>query len=158
MGDTERQIIELVATDRLHRPISSMEGKLKRRKPKLAGAIDLDPCRGKFDGQRVYAKVVAQDRLKTRGMKEGVERFCTEHPEMGEVLTQMIEDERSVRETYLQFGMYEGCRLTADDYLSVMTDLGFTEGEARKLYEPLMEVSRKMANKRGEMERSILIG
>ena len=35
----ERQIIQLIATDRIDIPISSMSGKLKRRKPKLAEAV-----------------------------------------------------------------------------------------------------------------------
>ena len=34
----ERQFIEIVAMDRIDRPISSMSGKLKRQKPKLAKA------------------------------------------------------------------------------------------------------------------------
>ena len=80
MTDIERQIIQLVAADRLHIPVSSMEGKLKRMKPKLAAAIDLDPHEGEYQGDRVYARVEAEDRLKARGMKEGVDRFCQEHP------------------------------------------------------------------------------
>ena len=31
----ERQIIELIATDRIDIPVSSMSGKLKRKKPSL---------------------------------------------------------------------------------------------------------------------------
>ena len=41
MEELERQLIEIVATDRIDVPISSMSGKLKRRKPKLAKAVDL---------------------------------------------------------------------------------------------------------------------
>lgn len=52
--------------------------------------------------------------------------------------------------------MQPGCRLTADDYLGVMTNLGFTEAQARNLYEPLIEASRQISKKRSE-ERSILI-
>lgn len=37
--NTERQLIELIATDRIEMPISSMSGKLKRQKPKLAQAV-----------------------------------------------------------------------------------------------------------------------
>jgi hypothetical protein len=156
--ETEAQIIALVAADRLYRPISSMGGKLDRLRPKLARAIDLDPYKGKFQGERVYARVEAEDRLKARGMQDGVEQFCTEHPKMGEVLTQMIEDSRSVSETYMHFGVNEGSRLSSEDYMSAMRSLKFSEAEARKLYEPLMEVSRKMAKKREENERAILIG
>jgi hypothetical protein len=52
--------------------------------------------------------------------------------------------------------MNDGCRLTADDYLGVMANLGFTEAQARNLYEPLIVTSRSISKKRDE-ERSILI-
>ena len=151
---TESQLLELIATDRLHIPLSSLDGKLKRSKPKLASAIELPV--GNYQGQRVYARVVAEDNMKTRGMSEAVTQFCEAYPKPGEVLTQMIEDQRSVRETHLYFGMNAGCRLTADDYLGVMAKLGFTEAQARALYGPLIETSNRIARKRDE-ERSILV-
>jgi hypothetical protein len=151
----ERQLIGLIAADRLDVPISSMSGKLKRMKPKLARAIELPT--GKYQGERVYARVEAEDRLKARTMSEAVDEFCTQYPKYGEALTQIIEDKRSISEIYLHFGMQEGCRLTADDYLGVMANLGFNESSARNLYGPLMETSRQITRKRDE-ERSILIG
>ena len=124
----------------------------------MAGAIDLDPYKGKFEGERVYARIEAEDMMKARTLREAVDKFCEDHPRIGEELQQYIEDERSVSETHLYFGINEGCRLTADDYIGVMTGMGFTEITARKLYPELMEVSRKMSRKRKETERSVLIG
>jgi hypothetical protein len=124
-------------------------------KPKLARAVDLPV--GQYQGDRVYARVEVEDRLKARTMSEAIDEFCELHPKYGEELTQIIEDKRSVSETYLHFGMQAGCRLTADDYLGVMANLGFSEVQARNLYEPLIETSRKISRKRDE-ERSILIG
>ena len=69
-----------------------------------------------------------------------------------------IEEERSVREDHFYFGVNNGCRLTADDYLGVMIGLGFTETTARRLYPELIETSRKMSRRRKEEERSVLIG
>jgi hypothetical protein len=155
--DTEKQVLELIAADRIHIPISSMEGKLKRRKPKLAGAINLDAHEGSFQGERVYARLEPEDKLKARGTAEGIAKFCTEHPKYGEILQQMIEEERSEHENHLYFGTVPGARLTADDYMSVMTDLGLTESTARRLYPELMEISRNLSRKRAE-ERSILVG
>jgi hypothetical protein len=152
---TESQLLELIAADRLDIPVSSLSGKLKRMKPKLADAIELPT--GRYEGKRVYARIEIEDRLKARTMSEAVNEFCEAHPSQGQVLTQMIEDKRAVKETYLHFGMHESCRLTADDYLGVMANLGFSEAQARTLYEPLMDASRRIARKRDE-ERSILIG
>jgi len=150
----ERQIIQLNAMDRFEIPISSMSGKLKRMKPKFAASLDLP--NGRYTGERVYARIEFEDKLKARQMKEAVQEFCEENPKYGDILTQKIENKRSVRETYLYFGVNEGCRLTSDDYLGVMSSLGFTETQARALYEPLINTSRSIARKRDE-ERSVLI-
>jgi len=58
----------------------------------------------------------------------------------------------------MYFGMHEGRRLTAEDYMGVMRDLGFSDGVAANLYPELMDISYKMARKRDETERRILIG
>jgi hypothetical protein len=153
--ETERQIIALVAADRMDIPVSSMSGKLKRMKPKLARAVDLDR-RKSYQGERVYARIESENLQKAKGMKEGVEQFCEKFPQYGKILQGMIEEERVVRETHLYFGTNEGRRLTADDYLTVMADLGFGEASARSLYHELIEISRNLSRKRGE-ERSIML-
>jgi len=152
----ERQIIEIIATDRIDKPISSMSGKLKRAKPKLAKAVGLQPG-DSFEGQRVYARVGTDDVMKARGMRSAINEFAENYPRHGKILDGLIEEQRELSETHLYFGMNDGCRLTADDYLGVMTNLGFTEATAGKLYPELMGTSYKMARKRQE-ERSILVG
>ncbi len=158
MENIERKIIEIIATDRIHIPISSMEGKLKRQKPKLAKAVDLSGCKNKFTGERVYARVETEDTtLKARTMSEAVEKFAEKYPRHGKILTGMIEETRAAKESNLYFGINPDCRLTADDYLGVMEGLGFSGQHAKDLYQDLMEISRSISRKRGE-ERSILIG
>lgn len=151
--ETERQILEIIATDRIDIPISSMSGKLKRAKPKLAKAVDLPED---FFGDRTYARIEKTDEDKARGMKEGIEKFEENFPRYGRILRGYIEEQRKFRETHLYFGMNSGCRLTSSDYMSVMKNLGFTEATAERLYPELMDISRKMSRKRGE-ERSIMV-
>jgi len=153
---TEKRIIEIIATDRIDIPISSMSGKLKRQKPNLARAVQLLPGES-FEGDRVYARLEAEDVNKARGMRDGIELFKQEYPKYGSILEGYIQENRVLRETHLYFGMNPGARLSAEDYLGVMENLGFSEGTARSLYPELMEVSRKLSRKREE-ERSILIG
>ena len=157
MTNIEKQVIELIATDRLHIPISSMSGKLKRKQPKLAQELGLVEGRP-FSGERTYARVETEDRMKARGMAEGIAKFSGEFPRYGAILKGYIEEERANSETHVYFGMNEGCRLTQIDYLEVMTNLGFSEGSAMALYVPLMEASRTISRKRDEGERSVLIG
>ena len=153
--ETEQQLLKLIAMDRIEIPISSLSGKLKRQKPKFAVGIAV-PKNG-FEGERVYAKIEDKSKMKARGMKQGIEVFSQHYPKHGKILQGMIEHEREQRETHLYFEMYEGKRLTSDDYMSVMTDLGFTEAKARDFYPELMEVSRNLSRKRSE-ERSVMIG
>ena len=153
----ERKIIELVAADRLYIPISSIDGKLKRMKPKLAEQIYLPNEAKPFRGERVYARIKTENEQKARGMREGIGLFCEKYPQYGKILNGMIEEEREVRETHLYFGMNEDKRLTADDYLGVMANLGFPETSAKSLYHELIEVSRKISRARDE-ERSIMLG
>lgn len=154
----ERQVVELVATDRLSIPIKSMAGKLDRARPKLALDITNNPdFTGYFQGERCYARVDYEDQMKARGMREGIEIFSAHYPRYGAILNGVIEELRAMKETHLYFGMNKGTRITADDYLDVMTNLGFTPTEAEQLYPRLMDISRKLSRKRGE-ERSVMIG
>lgn len=151
----EQGLIRLIATDRIDIPISSMSGKLKRRKSKLAETTGIE--KNSYLGERTYARIVTEDTMKARGMKEGIEQFAQKYPRYGDILNGMIEEQRADREVTLYFGMNEGCKITADDYLGVMTELGFTEATARGLYPELMDISRNLSKKRDE-KRSILIG
>jgi hypothetical protein len=156
--ELERQIIEVVARDRINKPISSMSGKLKRRIPKLAKEIGISPGES-YEGERVFARVEAEDQTyAARKMSEAVDIFAEKYSRHGKILRGLIEETRAGSETHFYFGVNDGCRLTADDYLGVMTDMGFTEATARRLYPELMNVSRKMTRKRNETERSVLIG
>ena len=154
---TERQILELIATDRIDVPISSMSGKLKRQKPKLAQAVNLSPS-NTFRGERVYATLSEEDKQKARGMREGIDVLSQRYPKQGEVLQGIIDEQRAYHEVHLTFGMYEGTRLTSDDYLGVMESLGFTDTMSRNLYPELMKISRNLSRKRDEADRSILVG
>ncbi len=153
----EKQVIQLIATDRIEVPISSLSGKLKRRKPAMAQSIAL-PESGRYTGDRVYARIESEDKMKARTMKEAIGTFSEQYPTHGKVLQGIIAEKRLQKEEHLYFGVNEGCRLTGDDYMTVMKDLGFGEVTARGLYSELIEVSRNLARKRGSPERSVLIG
>ena len=151
----ERRIIELVAVDRTDIPISSLSSKLKKLKPVIGQEIALEGPR--YKGERVYAKVEDKDKMKARGMKEAIAEFSEEFPRYGAILQGKIEEKRAVREQHLYFGVNEGSKLTSEDYVSVLTTLGFTETQARNLYPALVNVSRNISRKRNE-ERSVMIG
>lgn len=154
----ERQIMDLIATDRIFIPIKSMAGKLERRRPKIAEAMDMRD--GSYVGDRAYARISLETGSKARGMADSIELFAEQYPRHGAILKGLIAEERVLREPHLYFGMNPGSRLTSDDYMGVMTSMGFTEATAERLYPELMEVSRNLSRqkKRADEERSILIG
>jgi len=134
-----------------------MDNKLKRIKTEIARAVDLREYKNNFRGERVYARIESDEKMSARGMKEGIEKFSEKYRKHGKILRQFIQEERAKRETRIYFGVNKRCRLTAEDYLTVMERLGFTESVAERLYPDLMEVSRILSKKRDE-ERSVLIG
>lgn len=154
--DTEKKLIQLIATDRIEIPISSMSGKLKRQKPKLAKLVS-EGFNVRFSGERAYARVVEENELKARGMSEGIAAFSEAYPKMGAVLKSYIDEKREEKEVHMYFGMNEGCRITADDYREVMANLGFGPAMSEELYPALMDISRNLSRKRDE-ERSIMTG
>ena len=151
----ERKIIELIAADRFEIPISSLSGKLKRMKPKIANEIILPD--NFYDGERVYARIENQDELKARGMRDGIDEFCKKFPKYGTILNGWIEEKRTEKETHLYFGTQADKRLTADDYMNVMANLGFENASAVSLYKEIIDASRNISKKRGE-ERRIMLG
>jgi len=156
--DIEARVLRLIATDRVRIPISSISGKLKRRQPKLGKGIDLSEQEDVFEGNRAYARIESEDTvMKARKMTDAVDMFADKYPRHGKILKGYIEETRADSETHLYFGMQQGCRLTADDYIGVLTDIGLTATTARRLYPELIDISRKMSRKRDE-ERSVLIG
>jgi len=153
----EQEIIALIARDRLEMPLSSLYQKI--RKVKKVDAQNL-ACRlgiSRFSGERTYAFVKSEDQEKARGMKEAVAEFAREFPKYGQILMGKIAEKRIFAEEHLYFGVNPGCRLSTEDYISVMQSTGLSEGTARSLYPDLINVSRKLAKEREE-ERSILVG
>lgn len=155
-NETERQLINLIAADRIYVPISSLDGKLKRMRPRLAKAVDMPDTF--FEGERVYARVQDNSVQQSKGMRAAINEFSAKFPEYGIILEGMIAEKRETKETALCFGVNPGCKLTAQDYMEVMTNLGFNERNAIRVYPELMDASRKLSKARDYGERSILIG
>jgi len=153
----EKEIIDLISADRIYITISSMHGKLEKLRPKLAKSIDLREYDNDFIGERVYARIVSEDKKRAKKLRKGIEKFKKEFPEQGEILERYIQEERTKRETHLYFGTNPECKLTKEDYLNVMKTIGFTDFSAIRLYPELLETSRVLSKKRNE-ERSLLIG
>jgi len=157
-GELERQIINLVATDRLYRPSSSFDGKLERRRPKLAQSIaSYDGFDGEFQGDRAYARLVTEDRNKARDVSAGIRDFTEANPEQGAILQDYINKSRKSRERHLYFGMNDGCRVAHEDYMAVLTNMGLSEQRAEQYLAVAMDISRNLQKNSGDEERSVIV-
>ena len=151
----ETKILELIASDRLHIPLSSLDQKLKRVKNSDAKSIAETLGSARFIGERSYAFVESEDKEKARGLKEAVAEFSEEFPKYGQILAGKVAEKRVKAEKHLYFGMAEGSRLTQDDYVGVMQSLGISEASARSLYPDLMDISRKLSKAEMKEEASL---
>ena len=124
----------------------------------LAKSVAEDLGETRFVGSRTYAFVESENKSLARGMKEAVQEFSEEHPKYGEILKGKIEEKRNMREEHLYFGVNEGSRLSGEDYMTVMRNLGISEHKAHLLYPVITEVSRDLQAKRKDSERSVIVG
>ena len=153
-NELERHVVSLVATDRLYIPRSSFDGKLKRSRKKMADSLEF--TEDSYQGERVYARVEDVDKQKARGIRDGVNEFAKKFPKYGKILNGIIEEKRTVRENHLYFGMNKGRRVTNDDYMAVLENMGLGTATAEKYLDVALDISRNMTRKRDE-ERSILL-
>ena len=91
-------------------------------------------------------------------MREAIREFAEEFPKYGAILEGKIAEKRAMKEKHLYFGTNPESRLTADDYMEVMQNLGLSEATSRSLYQELMTVSRKLKRAREGEERSVIVG
>ncbi|MFH1248731.1 MAG: hypothetical protein V1660_01110 [archaeon] len=152
----ENKVIGLIAVDRIDISLSSMHQKLARKRKSLAESV-AESVVDSYSSERVFADVITEDNNKARGYKEGVKEFASQYPKYGKILSGMIEQKRSEKDTYLEFGINPGKKLASGDYITVMTGIGLTENQAIKMYPAISEVSRKLQNAKDE-RRSILLG
>ena len=91
------------------------------------------------------------------GVRDGVNEFSSKFPKYGKILNGIIEEQRTVREKHLYFGMNDGKRVTGDDYLAVLEGMGLGPATAEKYLDVALDISRNLTKKRSD-ERSILVG
>jgi hypothetical protein len=159
--ETEKQLIRLVTADRLYAAASSLDGKLKRLRSgiakTLAENIKASENPTDFEGVRAYASIQEEESQKARGMKDAIAEFGKKYPKYGTILQGMIEEKRADKKTNLYFGLLDRNKLSSNDYMAVMTTLGFSEHAARGLYPELVASSRKLAAQKDKFEGSILV-
>jgi len=154
--ELEINVRNLVAYDILEKPLSSLEGKAKRRKEKIANELAELLDVGE-DGERIFASIEYREHDKARTLREGIDAFKKEHPRYGDILEGAIAQKRLARDEVLVYGIKPGFRLGTDDYLRVMVSLGLSREQACGMYPHLKEISEKLGKAAEDKQREILL-
>ena len=155
--EIEKNVRYLIALDVVSRVLKSLGDKGVRREKKTAKNIvdllnDKEPL-----GDRVVARLETRDEQKARTLRQGIDVFKEKYPKYGDELENFIKETRTDHNLYLVYGLRENYKLSEDDYVSVMKDLGFSDREAKSIYSHIVAVSER-ANKAIETsERNILV-
>jgi len=155
--ELEKYVRHLIALDVLYKPLSSLGDKGKRRAEKSAKEISKLLKTDKEISERIFAKIDRRDEEKARTLREGIDAFNKRYPKYGNLLEKMIEETRTRKDKYLVFGLNKGYKLSEDDYVGVMMDLGFTRREANETYPHIISISERLKKASEQAERTILI-
>ena len=158
----EGNVRKLIAYDNMNIPLGALNRRIARRHKDLAVNLE-EPVDQGADFGCAIADVEYRDKNKARALRDAVNAFCEEFPREGRKLQQYIAVKRVERETYLQYGLPEGRKLSSADYVQAMVDVGLTESQARVLYPAVLDTSRVLQRARGKKTtttgiREVLIG
>jgi hypothetical protein len=158
----EKNIRKLVAYDNLDLPLCAVHNRMDRKHKKLAASLQ-DPIDAGDDFGEAIVNIRYDNKQKSRAISEAVDEFVNKYPTEGRELQKMIAVKRTMRETYLEYGMPEGKRISSQEYIEAMTDVGLTEAQAKSFYPQALELSRTLQRLRGKKTtssglREVLIG
>lgn len=155
--EIEKCVRNLIAVDVLYKPFSSLGDKGKRRAEKSAKEISQLLKEGEEKGERIFAKTERRDEERARSLREGIDAFKKQYPKYGEILEELIAEKRTKHNRYLVYGLNEGFKLSEEDYMRVMMDLGFERREAASVYPHIISISERLGKASEQAERTILI-
>ena len=161
-NENESNVRKLVAYDNLDLPLCALHNRLDRKHKNLAVSLENPIDEGEDFGVAI-TNVRYDNKQKARAITEAVGEFVEKYPTEGRELQKIIAVKRTMRETYLEYGMPEKSRISSQDYIAAMTDVGLTETQARNFYPQALELSRTLQRLRGKKTtssglRTVLIG
>jgi len=158
--EIEKYVRWMVASDILYRTLNNLGEKGIRRLDKTAKNI-FDLLEKKEEiGSRVIARIEELDEMKARTTKEGINEFCKKYPKYGAILKELIEEKRLKRNKYLIYGLKSDYKLSEEDYIQVIMDLGFDKREASAIYPHILSYAQnkvKEGKAAENLERKILL-
>ena len=101
--EPEKAVRKLIATNDLKIPFSSVYQKIKSFEDTLASGIQGYIAEKADFGNSTIARVSYEDKMKARGMREGIKEFKAQYPRYGDILEGLIAEKRTEKEIYLSY-------------------------------------------------------
>lgn len=156
-SELEKRVRRLVASDISYRVLKSLGEKGVRRLGKIAEQIE-EALETEEANERFSAQIKTSPEEKARTLRQGIDAFKEEHPKYGPILEKMIAEKRTQSNKQLFYRINPGYKLSEDDYVLVMMDLGFDRREASAIYPHIISISERLGKADENLERTILIG
>jgi len=155
--EIEKLVRVLVASDITYRPLKGFGERGVRRLEKTAKEISVLLKEGEETGDRIFARIEKRDEEEARTIRQGIDAFKKEYPEMGEILESKITEKRMKNNKYLVYGLQTGFKLGEEDYLRAMMDLGVDRRVASSLYPHTIAISEMLKKAAEQAQRRILV-
>ena len=155
-SELENRVRRLIAGDITYRVLKSLGDKgdrrLKKRAAEIVFLLDQEEPSGRF-----YAGIEKIDEEKAKTMKEGINAFKKKYPRYGKILEGLIAQTRLSKNKNLVYGLSEGYKLSEEDYVQIMMDLGFERREASAMYPHILAISERLGKADEHRQRTILL-
>jgi len=155
--EVEKYVRWLIALDIISKPLSSLGDKGMRREKKTVKNIVALLEKESEISKRIFAKIEKREEEKARTLREGITQFKKKYPSYGTILEGIIAETRIKKNEYLIYGLNENYKLSEEDYVRVMMDLGFKRREAVSIYPHIIAISERLGKASEQAERRILI-
>ena len=154
--ELEKRVRRIIAADITYRVLKSLGEKgvrrLDKRATEIVGLLDKEE-----QGDRFYARIEKTEEEKARTLRQGIDAFKKKHPRYGNVLEGLIAEKRLERNENLIYGLTKGSKLSEEDYVQIIMDLGFEKREASAMYPHILAISERLGRADEHKERLILI-
>lgn len=155
-SELENRIRRLVAGDITYRVLKSLGDKgdrrLKKRAKEIVVLLDEEEPNDRF-----YARIERIEEEKAKTIREGVNAFKKKYKSHGKILEGFIAKTRIERNKNLVYGLNEGYKLSEEDYVQIIMDLGFERREAAAMYPHILAISERLKKADEHKERTILL-
>ncbi len=156
--EIEKYVRGLVSADITYRPLKSLGEKGVRRIDKKAEDLAGLLRKGEEKGNRIEARIEERpEEEKARTLNEGIDEFCKKYPPYGKILKGLIEEKRIERRNYLIYNIKEGYKLSEEDYIKILEEIGFNKREAASIYPHILAISERLGKAGENLERNILL-